>query len=263
MRSATYALLSAIVVSVASASAALAADLPVKAPFYKAPPPLAYNWTGFYLGGHAGYGWSHTDQTNITGNSSFPAGYEDTADQKGWLGGVQVGFNYQFPSNWVVGVEGEFSWGKVDGDFTEVSPVTPATRVTYSTTKTDWLATATGRLGYAYDNWLFYAKGGAAWARKETTASTVDPSLGGTLTAITGGDVTRFGWTAGGGVEWGFWQNWSAKLEYDYLDFGSATETRAASYYNGTTGLDPLLRDVDFHMSVVKLGVNYRFDWMR
>jgi len=239
---------------------AFAADMPMKAPISSAIAP--YDWNGFYLGGHAGYGWGRADATNINGNVNFPAGLQHGLDLNGWFGGVQLGYNYQLPaSNWLVGIEGDFSWAGIDGDSSDPSPVTPATRVNLSHGKVDWLATATGRLGYAYSNWLFYAKGGAAWAHQEAKATTVDPSAGSLLISLVTGEDTRVGWTVGAGVEWGFWQNWSAKVEYDFLDFGSRKETNSAAYFNGASGLNPLLRDVDFKMSVVKLGINYRFNW--
>jgi len=236
-----------------------AADMPAKMPIGVAMAP--YDWSGLYLGAHAGYAWSRADATNINGNVNFPAGLQHGIDLNGGLAGVQLGYNYQFPaSNWLVGIEGEFSWSGMDGDSTEPSPVSPATRLNLSHGKVNWLATATGRLGYAYSNWLLFAKGGAAWAHQESNSTTVDPSAGNLLISIVTGDDTRLGWTIGAGVEWGFWQNWSARLEYDFMDFGTKTETNHAAYFNGATGLDPLLRDVDFKMSVVKLGINYRFN---
>jgi outer membrane immunogenic protein len=139
--------------------------------------------------------------------------------------------------------------------------VFPATRVSNSHVKVNWLASVTGRVGYASSNWLFYAKGGGAWAHKETNSATVNPAAGGALVATTTGDNTRSGWTVGGGVEWGFWQNWSAMLEYDFMDFGTTTELKSATYV-GPVGLNPLLKSTDFRMNVVKLGVNYRFGWL-
>jgi outer membrane immunogenic protein len=243
---------------------ALAADLPVKAPVYKAPPIVLYNWTGIYVGGHGGYGWSHTDSTNVNGNPPEPAGTQTSSDQNGWLGGLQAGFNYEFPSHFLLGVEGDFSWSDLNGDSTESSVVPRfiGLRTSYMNTKINWMATATGRLGYAVNNWLFYAKGGAAWAHKEVNSTTVNPAAGNLLLATITGDDTRTGWTVGGGIEWGFWKNWSVKVEYDYLDFGTETESRSATYFNGASGLNPLLRDVDWHIHVVKVGLNYRFDWM-
>lgn len=235
--------------------------MPVKAPVYKAPVAIPFTWTGLYVGAHVGYGWSHTHTTNVNGNAAFPAGTEAEADQTGVLGGLQLGYNYQFAPNWLVGIEGDFSWADIKGDHSEASvvPGFTATRLDNAHTKVDWTATATGRLGYVMNDWLFYAKGSAAWARKEISSMTVNPALGNLLLASVSGDVTRFGWTAGAGVEWAFMKNWSAKVEYDYLDFGSENEDRNATYFNGATGLAVLTRDVNWHIHEIKFGINYHF----
>jgi outer membrane immunogenic protein len=238
-----------------------AADMPVKAPAYKAPAAVPMTWTGFYVGAHVGYGWGHTHKTNVNGNAAYPAGTEETADQNGVLGGLQLGYNYQFAPNWLVGVEGEYSWADVKGDASQASvvPGFTATRLSSTHTKVDWIATATGRLGYAMNDWLIYAKGGAAWARKATDSNTINPAAGNLLLTNVTGDVTRFGWTVGGGIEWAFTKNWSAKAEYDYLDFGSKNENNNATYFNGASGLAVLTRDVNLHIHEVKFGINYHF----
>ena len=137
--------------------AALAADM--GRPVYKAPPagalPVSYDWTGFYVGGHVGYGWADKSWTD-----AFGLGTSHTAD--GFLGGGQVGFNYQI-NQFVLGVEGDVSWANLKGDSTQVfglaAPVTQGFN-----SEVDWTATLTGRLGFAFDRWLVYGKGGAAWA---------------------------------------------------------------------------------------------------
>jgi outer membrane immunogenic protein len=243
-------------------SQALAADMPVKA----APRPVvaAYNWTGWYVGGHIGGGWSGIDITNVNGNAPFPAGTQNSTNQSGVLGGIQAGFNYQMNSNWVVGVEGDYSWASLKGDDTRFSvvPGFTASRLNSTHTEVDWMATVTGRVGYSVSNWLLYAKGGAAWAHKEENGTTVDPTAGNLLRTVITGDETRFGWTVGAGAEWGFAPNWSAKFEYNYLDFGTDRESRNATYLVGT-GLNPLVRDTDFHIRVVKAGLNYRLNFLR
>ncbi len=105
------------------------------------------------------------------------------------------------------------------------------------TSQFNWYSTLTGRVGYAVDNWLWYVKGGAAWAD-------VDYSIGG----VKLGD-TRTGWTVGGGLEYGLTPNWSAKLEYNFLDFGS--DNIAA----------PIGVKADTQAHLFKAGLNYRFDW--
>src|SRR5262249_51067999 len=142
-------------------TSAMAADLPVKAPAMIAAP--AFSWTGFYIGAHVGYGWGTIESTNVNGNAPFPPGSSHSTDVNGILGGVQAGYNYQFAPNWVAGLEGEFSWSGIDGNSTEASvvPGFTTTRLDSGHDKVNWLATATGRLGYAAGNWLWYVKGGA------------------------------------------------------------------------------------------------------
>jgi outer membrane immunogenic protein len=208
---------------------ASAAD--IQRPVYQAPPagvmPVAYDWTGFYVGGHVGYGWadkSWQDSFGLFGISH---------QAKGFLGGGQAGFNYQI-GQFVVGVEGDMSWSGMSGS-------TNALASTFNT-DVDWTATLTGRLGMAFDRWLVYGKGGAAWARDRY--STNFYTFPGTEVAD-----TRLGWTVGAGVEYAFAPQWTAKLEYNYMDFG----TRSVSFAPGFS------TDIDQQVHAVKFGVNYKF----
>lgn len=226
MRRLTLAILAASGIAL-SATAASAADLG-RAPVYKAPPapaPVAYNWAGFYVGGHLGYGWG-TDSADAT---ALGAGAGDV-DVDGFLAGAQLGYNWQAGA-FVFGLEGDWSWTNGDGDV--------ATGLGTFTAERNWYATATARVGYAWDNWLWYVKGGAAWA--DTDYTLVSPFIPGGI--ATAGD-TRSGWTVGTGVEWALGPQWSAKLEYNYLDFGD--DTFAGVNY-----------DSENHL--VKVGLNYRF----
>jgi outer membrane immunogenic protein len=218
MRKVTLSLLAAagLALGVQSASAA---DL--GRPVYKAPAPAvvaAYNWSGFYLGGHVGGAWSQEDLSAV--------GLVGTTDPDGFIGGVQAGYNWQ-ADRWVFGIEGDWSWSGADG----------STAVGLITSDQNWYATLTGRLGYAWDNWMWYVKGGAAW---------VDAEYG--FGAFGTVSDTRVGWTIGTGVEWALAPQWSAKLEYNYLDFGKDT------YNLGGTPFD-----VDTQVHLVKAGINYRF----
>lgn len=230
---------------------ASAADLQARMPV-KAPPPVAliYSWTGFYLGAHAGYGWGSNKTTVVEAATPlvFPIGTQSTFKSDGFLGGVQAGYNYQI-SNWVIGVEGDFSWTDAKGSVTSTSLLIPSITTTAGGNYS-WFATLTGRVGYAHNNWLFFAKGGAAFARVELTTSSVTGV--GTFTGVPIKD-TLAGYTVGAGVEYGFLTNWSVKAEYDYMDFGT---TRRAFVVNGTLGP---AADYDTHVHVVKVGLNYRF----
>lgn len=242
------------------AGPAFGADLPVKAP-PMAPVPMmtGYNWSGFYVGGHGGYGWGRTDSTAVTPSGSFPAGFAfTTLEPHGGIAGGQVGFNYQI-GNFVLGAEGQFSWADLKDTQRSNSPLI-AGRFVDTTGSVDWISTATGRVGYAWDSWMLYGKGGAAWARYKSDSTTFTGA--GATVATTTGEATRFGWVVGGGLEYGFWNNWSVAIEYNYLDFGTATETRfsvnAPAFGGASTNLD---RDVDSRIHTVKGSLNYRFNW--
>jgi outer membrane immunogenic protein len=155
----------------------------------------------------------------------------------GFIAGGQIGFNWQV-ANWVLGIEGQASWSNADGEH-EFSPFALRTEV-------EWLSTVAGRLGYAFDRVLVYAKGGAAFVHDKHRATFIELTPSGFPSFS--GDKTRSGWIVGGGVEVAVGGNWSVKAEYNYMDFGKERVT-----------LGPLIFDIDQQIQVVKFGVNYRF----
>ncbi|WP_398470401.1 outer membrane protein [Tardiphaga sp.] len=218
----------------ASASAAdLAARPYTKAPAYVAAP--IYNWTGFYIGGHVGGAFN--------GNSGF-AGTSDNSDGR-FLGGVQAGADYQFAPNWVIGVEGQYSWvGNNNTNIAFVGPGVPAG--TGYNLNQKGLASVTGRLGYTWGPALLYVKGG--WAYQDATETLFTP------VAVPFATTTKDnGYTVGAGLEYLFTQNWSGKIEYQYYDFGNTTITAPAYLTQFGSSKN------DQH--VVKAGLNYRFNW--
>jgi outer membrane immunogenic protein len=243
-------LLTGVAIALISAPA-FAADLPVKAPPMVVPEPI-YNWTGFYIGGHVGGAWTDQHETELApGSASFPTGTAFTARHaSGAVGGVQAGYNLQF-SNVVLGIEGEWSATDVGSTTTTVSTLNGF--VSTSSARTKDIESVAGRLGYAVNNWLIYAKGGGAWSQGSSMGT-------GTLANGTPFDTTtvtahRTGWVAGAGFEWGFAPAWSAKLEYDHYDFGT-TDLTVFSSRGTTSAVASSLR-----FDVVKAGVNYRFNW--
>jgi outer membrane immunogenic protein len=237
------------------ATPTFAADLPVKAP--RAAPAVAavYNWTGFYIGGHAGYGWGQTDSTILEDSFAFPAGTVNTNKFDGFLAGGQVGANYQ-TGQWVFGVEADFSWSDINGD--SIHPaINPVPRQSETTSEVNWVITLTGRLGITTGPALFYVKGGGAWADFESHSNTINTNNG-VITQTTSGGETRFGWTVGGGLEYALGANWSAKVEYNYLDFGTERVTRSGFNFANDTPVTAE-RDADTHLHIVKFGINYRF----
>src|SRR5262245_2894396 len=242
-----------------SAGAAQAADMPVKAAPVAAPPP--FSWSGFYIGAHVGAGWGTVESSIPFSQFGDPGAFPVSSHTiNGFLGGGQVGWNWQV-NNWLVfGVEGQFSGADIKGD-------TPCVIVFNCHTKVNWLATAAGRLGFAYNQTLFYVKGGGAWADSDYSADFL--SLG--VARFTASD-TRSGWMVGAGIEQAFWTNWSAKLEYNYMDFGTDTlgfnfdracvvraeTTASVSSCGGTRNLNV---DVTQRIHLIKFGLNYRFNW--
>jgi outer membrane immunogenic protein len=240
----------AVVVLVTSSWVALAADMNAPAPALIP----AYSWTGCYVGGNIGGAFTDDAATNRFGATR-------SHDSSGFVGGGQVGCDYQFAPRWVLGAEGRGAWTSLKGS-NAGNVLYPATGVTVPsqfTVSNDFLASATARLGYSFvDRWLFYVKGGAAFTNEMVDDAFTTP--GGATTPRVGviavdpsSSATRTGWTAGAGVEWAFTRNWSATLDYDYYDFGS----------NALTLTDPN-STVDVHsfrdtIHAVTVGVNYRF----
>jgi outer membrane immunogenic protein len=249
----------ALVVGTVSASAA---DLAAR-PYTKAPAPIAavYNWTGFYIGGHAGWGWNegNTSTNFLPSPGAFGAApFGVSQRHNGGMAGGQIGFNYQVNSI-VWGIEADISWVDWDRGYT-VAPLLTFPGLApipawFQTAATDmnWFGTVRGRLGFAVNNWMFYGTGGLAYAdvRHSVTTSFFPPAV------YTGtSDDTRFGWTAGAGFEWGFVPNWSLKAEYLYYDLGNTTVTGVAPGFT-----PPFSTTTTFENKghIARVGINYRF----
>jgi outer membrane immunogenic protein len=224
----------------------------VKAP-YAAP---VWSWTGFYIGGHVGAGWGTTESTldNIVapGIPAVAVGLPIAQNSRsGFLGGGQVGYNFQ--SGWAVfGVQGDIAGMDVKG-------TTPCIVVLSCSAKSDWLATVSGRFGgVVADKTLVYVKGGAAWLH--TTHSLNIPALGGVgglgFTGLSA-DSTALGWLLGFGAEYAFTPNWSAFIEYDYMDFEKKNVAFNLAIPGGPTATANA--NIQNKLSIAKVGVNYKF----
>jgi outer membrane immunogenic protein len=254
----------AVAAGLALPSPVPAADLPRAAPAYKAAPvPAAANWTGFYAGLNAGYGWG-------AGTSSLeylflgvptpislgvPGSYRNQSS--GFIGGGQVGYNFQL-DRMVFGIEADLSYSDihsndpVDGTTAGGTPFTST-----QAQRVKWLGTVRGRIGYApNDMLLLYATGGSAFGRVEDSSLLSFHQVGGT-TYFGSSTSTRSGWTVGGGAEYRIGANLSAKAEYLYFDLGSTSvlgidvtspgnpfQTHAVFGHNG---------------HIVRAGLNYQF----
>jgi outer membrane immunogenic protein len=238
----------------AGCSAAFAADLPARTrmPVKAAPYVAVYDWTGFYIGGHVGGAWTDegANYLSTTGIPLDPVGTAYSGNRTGFLGGVQAGYNWQM-QHLVIGVGGDFSWTDASSDHASISTFVPAITI-HTLGKTHWYGTVTGRVGYAMNNVLLYAKGGAAFTEEVyggfATLGGVNVSTFSNLT------TTRSGYVVGAGVEYGFSPNWTAFVEYNYLDFGTRNYTLTDVTNTFTANFD--VRD---RVNVVKGGVNYKF----
>jgi outer membrane immunogenic protein len=204
-------LIATTVLTALAATAAVAADLPARMPA-KAPAMMAaYNWTGFYLGVNLGGAWTDDLAGTNTG---------------GVIGGGQIGYNWQgVGSPWVLGLEADFQ-GSTQRETVTAGPLT-------AEAKLPWFGTVRGRLGYAFDRVMVYGTGGFAYQHLEASATIPGVTVVGSDTGV--------GWTLGGGIEWAFFDRWSAKFEYLYINTD-------AGVFGGR---------VD--NNVARAGVNYRF----
>ena len=219
---------------------ASAADLPRKAPSYAPPPPpVVYNWAGFYIGGQAGGAWSDSSYTftNVIGPEDF------SHSPASFIGGGHIGAQGQW-SNLVVGIEGTFSWMHMDD--TQVSVLQPGR---LRSLEHNDMATVVGKVGYAFGQWKPYDKGGSATTKIETFA--INPATG------VSGSTSDWenGWTVGGGIDYMFTPNWIAGVDFNYYRFdfdrnGIATDGTAFSYTN-----------TESNIFAVMARLSYKFDF--
>jgi outer membrane immunogenic protein len=234
-----------------------AADLPVPSLPPAAPP--VYSWTGVYVGVNGGWADGKSNWTNNCpgcqgfassgGSPVAPGGETGSFSVSGYLAGGTLGFNYQI-GPWVYGIEGDFDWthltgssGSTCGGLSDAEP--PPTGCE---TESEWLATVRGRVGYAFpgfvgDNVLIYGTAGGAVARIKT----------GLIPPSTFDSSTEAGWTVGAGLEVAFAPNWTAKVEYLFVDLPNATCTTTTNcgFLAGST--------VTFNENMVRAGINYKF----
>jgi len=225
----------------AASAAAPAADLPAPQPDLLA----LYDWSGFYAGLHAGGAWDHRSVTVYNSVTGTPLS-SGSGNQSGVMGGGQIGYNFAFPSRWVVGVEADLS--AADLGRTVIGANVFGERVN----KIDLFGTARARVGYGWNNWLLYGTGGFAWADEQLTRTqqigTVNNATPGTVESAR---ATGTGWTAGAGLEWAFTRGWIARLEYLHLDLG----TQQLLFPLAQQRFDPKAT-----IDVGRFGISYKFN---
>jgi outer membrane immunogenic protein len=240
-------------IAVAVALPALAADM---APRYsKAPPPapvVVYNWTGCYIGGNVGGAWARIRETSVSVAGVPLVSDFGNSEGTGVIGGGQIGCDYQFAGNFVVGIQGMFDFADIRSNH-----VLPAFPAFFTENRTKDVFTVTGRVGYLFaPQVLGYVKGGGAWARVDTTHFVTVPPPTIVSEFATGQD--RQGWTVGAGLEWMFAPGWSVFGEYNYMDFGR----KDVGFTTGPLAVGiPSVVSTRYEVQQALAGVNYKFNW--
>ncbi|MFY9693901.1 MAG: outer membrane beta-barrel protein [Xanthobacteraceae bacterium] len=235
MKHAVIGLVSALAVAIAAPlGAAKAADMPLKAP--RAPTVTNFNWTGFYIGGNVGGGWSDTNFSGSATDLGVTSTFSGSNHYSGALGGGQIGANYQFTNNWVAGIEADGDWANLSGTANVCTfSAGVVTGCASDKNKFSDFGTVRGRLGYAVNNVLLYGTGGWAWGNTKTTSALTcaGPGCPAVGLAFTGGatsaSATPSGWVAGAGVEWAVAGNWILRFEYLHLQFNGVGESYAST----------------------------------
>jgi outer membrane immunogenic protein len=261
-----------------SAVPAAAADLPMKAPMAAPIMGPGFNWTGFYIGGNAGAAINDSRFNvdpggcfltgcgtggiagNVTRQSSGTFG-NNTA----FTGGGQVGYNWQFSPMWVFGLEADLNYNgtksTVAGSLVQPPPTFAAgSMFNYSVSQTlDWFGTGRARLGWVpADRVMIYGTGGLAYGRVQSSTG-VAFAISADTYAGSFSDI-RVGWTAGGGIEWAFAQNWTAKAEYLYIDLGRTSYTDGCLTACGAAPLPSYTTGLTTREHIARFGINYLFN---
>jgi outer membrane immunogenic protein len=244
----------AAALAVILAAPAFGADLPLKSELPVVP---RFSWTGCYLGGHIGGGKGSKDMTDpvlLVQDSLIAPGTTTgittvSTSPTGAVIGGEIGCDYQFSNSVVVGIEGTASGSTMRGSALVGLPGSPPD-VALVQANTEFLASVTGRVGYAFDTVLLYARGGFAVAGDKYNVS-------GVLTGIGPYDFlgveNRYGWVAGGGVDWAFTRHWSMNVEYDYYQFGN-NGVLMTDQVSGITGGTVSVKQ---NVQVIKVGFNF------
>ncbi|HLH96589.1 MAG TPA: outer membrane beta-barrel protein [Xanthobacteraceae bacterium] len=227
-------LLTGIALVIIGSGSAMAADLSTRrapAPVYKAPPMMPVTtWTGCYIGGNGGGGWAQKSFT-------FDGADDGSHTASGAVAGGQVGCDYQFSNNFVIGIQGMFDWADLTGSNTVPSDATESWA-----THVESFGTVDGRLGFlVVPTFMLYAKGGVAFVNEKFTFS--DPT--GSVTA----SDTRTGGDVGAGLDWMFTPNWDLFVEYDHMFFDSKDID-----FPG-----PFTENIAQKVDKVQAGINFRF----
>ena len=217
-------IVSSVLAAAVSIGAAQAADVAPSPVIYQPRPgPVFYNWNGFYVGGFIGGAWHGGVKVGEGVSQSGLGCYNVTCApysydlKSSFIGGGTLGFNWQY-SSFVYGLEGEVGFLNLKGSAVDPNSVPVASDTTNTAKIGPWYALATMRFGFAWDQVLFYMKGGGAFVHLDSTAndSCTTGGCGANFIAASGGKTVAT-WTLGGGIEWAFSRHWTVKAEYMYL----------------------------------------------
>ena len=245
-------LLLATVAFAALSAPAMAADLATKYPVKAVAVVPVFSWTGFYIGANVGYGGDKFTFDEVESYYGYPYYANSTSlNSSGFFAGGQIGYNYQFANNVVLGVETDLQWSGIEGkeDYSSVYVYGGYPYTSSYGASVDYFGTIRARIGYAFDRFLPYITGGAAYGKTKISSSYAGDGFG-SLSA----SATNWGWTVGGGVEYAITNNWTFKTEYLYVDLGSTDYT-----YGSYDGFYTYAGTVDTKFHTLKAGVNYKF----
>jgi outer membrane immunogenic protein len=259
----------AAVAVVGFASVATAADVPAKGVWSTKVPAAALevNWTGFYVGGDLGGLWS--SNTGAWAPLPSPAvfgvfGQSGSNGGSSFIGGLHAGYNWQFAPTWVAGIEGDWSWIKASGSFSQIwafdpPPGTLTGSFTNMSSSLDWVASLRARLGYLFfHNLLAYGTGGVAWTKIDYAANNSSGFVGlGSYITNAAVSSTQTGYTVGGGLEWAITNNWLLRGEYLYYHFNSGPSVVAQSINFPTFPSSYSWSSTN--VSVARVGMSYKF----
>jgi outer membrane immunogenic protein len=246
----------------AMAATALANAADLRPTVMKAPPaPVYYNWTGFYLGANLGGSWGRESHETFDGTAGvFEAAGTNHPD--GVIGGGQIGYNWQFAPwfGWgtgtVLGIEADFqgsSQRSTMGVAFSDPRFGPVSFAGSDEDKLEWFGTVRGRAGIAFDRVLWYTTGGWAYGERKIDGPLTSSNAAGVIASTAFSNSNSMdGWTVGGGVEWAFWGNWTAKFEYLYIDFSSPHDV-------AIPGGPFVITSGHFIDNIARAGVNYKF----
>jgi outer membrane immunogenic protein len=280
MKRVAIALLAGVAAAAGLGQSASAADLAVKA---LPPPPVLQSWTGFYIGVHGGGAWQGNQNMTFQDPNGIiaPVGLNNVGNSAfGGVGGLQLGYNWQFAPAWVVGAEGDFSWASLSDNRTATPLTFTAGGVAvgnpgggpglvnntsvHMSANTEWLSSVRAKLGFTgwLNNTMFYATGGVAWANVEYSAqeANVPAVFARQFLSVSSFTQVQTGWVAGGGAEWMVTPNILLRAEYLFYNFSGGPT--ASAFLTPNPGAFPAAFNYswsNYNVQVARIAGSYKF----